>query len=165
MKTNTRKLVRYGFVTAIYVALTWAVPAFNFGPIQFRISEALNLMAYYNPGFVIPISLGCAIGNLYSPFGLLDIFGGMFHTLISLWAMTKVSKDYIAGLFPALFSPIIGLIIYIATGAEVNFWLVTGSVAISEIVICVIISVPLYRFLIRRSEFRSLLLYGEEEII
>ncbi len=154
---NTRQLTRYGAVAALYVALAWALPEFSYGPIQFRLSEILNLLAFYQPGYIIPITLGCAISNLFSPFGILDIVGGSLHTFLALYFMSRCKKDYIGALMPALFSPIIGLVIYIATQTEVNFWLVTGSVALSELVIVLAVSMLVYRMLMKRSEVRKLI--------
>ncbi len=157
---TTKMLTRFGLVTALYVALTLALPEFSYGIIQFRVSELLNLLAFYNPMYLIPITLGCAISNLFSPFGIIDVIGGTLHTFLALYMMTKVNKDYIAGLFPAVFAPIIGAVIWITSGTEANFYLVSAQVALSELVICWMISVPFYRYLMKNSTLREYLLEG-----
>lgn len=78
---NTKKLTRIGLVAAIYVVLTWILPMFSYGPIQFRISEILTLLAFYNPIYVLSITIGAFISNIISPLGIIDMFVGAF-TLI-----------------------------------------------------------------------------------
>jgi len=145
-------LARYGLITGLYVALTLALPEFSYGIIQFRISEILNLLAFYNPIYVIPVTLGCAIANTFSPFGMIDIIVGSLHTFVSLYCMTKVKKDTVAALFPALFSFMIGLEIMFLSDTPINFFLVTGQIMLSELVIVGLISVPFYRILFRNQE-------------
>lgn len=155
---STKMLARFGLITALYVVMTLALPEFSYGIIQFRLSEILNLLAFYQPLYVIPITLGCALANFFSPFGILDVVGGTLHTFLALYAMTKVKKDYIAGLFPALFSPIIGAVILLTSGEPLNFFLITAQVALSEIIICLFISVPVYRILMKNKRVRTYIL-------
>ena len=141
---KAQRLTIYALVCGLYIAMTMVLAEFSFGPLQFRPSELLNLLAFYHPGFVIPISLGCAISNFASPFGVLDVAVGTFHTFISLKAMTLVKKDWQAALCPALFAFIIGLEIYYLTGAKMSFFVITGQIMLSELILG-IISVPFYR--------------------
>lgn len=156
-KFTPKILARYGLITGLYVALTWALPEFSYGVVQFRISEILNLLAFYNPIYVIPITLGCGIANLFSPFGIIDVIVGSAHTFVSLYCMTKVKKDIIAALFPALFSFMIGLEMMFLSDTSLNFFLITGQVMLSELVIVGLISVPFYRILSRNHEVMRIL--------
>ena len=47
---TARDMAQIAFVAAIYVALTVTPPlsAISFGAIQFRVSEMLNFLAFYN---------------------------------------------------------------------------------------------------------------------
>lgn len=141
---KTQRLTVYALVCGMYVLLSFMFAEFSFGPLQFRPSELLNLLAFYHPGFVLPISLGCAISNFASPFGLVDVVVGTLHTFLSLKAMTLVKKDWIAALFPALFAFIIGLEIYFLTGAKISFFVITAQIMASELILGMI-SVPFYR--------------------
>lgn len=141
---KSHRLTVYALVCGLYIALTTLVAELSFGPLQFRPSELLNLLAFYHPGFVWPISLGCALSNLASPFGLVDVAVGTLHTFLSLKAMSLVKKDWQAAFFPAVFAFIIGLEIYILTGAKISFFFITGQIMLSEIILG-IISIPLYR--------------------
>lgn len=136
--------VRAGLVAAAYMALTFAFAPVSYGMIQFRVSEILNLLAFYNPVYIPGIVLGCALANLNSPLGMIDVVVGSFHTLVSLLFMAKMKNKWVGSLGPTIFSFIIGLeIAYVSN--DWNLVLpVTLSVALSEFVICTLVSVPVY---------------------
>ena len=76
---NTKKwtaldLVQIALVAALYVALTLTPPlnAIAYGAYQFRVSEMLNFLAFYNPKCIIAVTIGCMIANFYS-FELIDV--------------------------------------------------------------------------------------------
>ena len=46
---SAKKITRYGIVIALYYVLSVMVPAMTYGPIQFRFSEAMTLLAFVNP--------------------------------------------------------------------------------------------------------------------
>lgn len=152
----THRLVFQALIAALYAAMTYLLPAFSYGPIQFRISEILALLAFFHPDFVIGLTVGCALSNLASPFGLVDVVVGSFHTFIATYCMTKVKDIRIAALFPALFSFIIGLEIMLLSSEPVNFFLVTGQIMLSEWVIVFLIGIPFFKLLEKHSGLRHL---------
>ncbi len=141
---TSRKLTLYGLITALYVILSLAFAELSFGPFQFRLAELLNLSVFYNPGFILPITLGCAISNFFSPFGLVDVVVGSLHTYISLKAMTYVKKDWQAAFFPAIFSFIIGAEIVLLSQVKLSFFLITLQIMVSEAILG-FVSLPIYR--------------------
>lgn len=78
-----------GVIAAAYAALTYVAAAMNlaYGPVQFRVSEALTVLPFLFPGTWPGLFVGCLVANLMSPYGPLDIlirlgghaFGGMAH--------------------------------------------------------------------------------------
>jgi citrulline cluster-linked len=82
---SVRDLVQIAIVAAIYVALTITPPlnAISYGAYQFRISEMMNFMAFYNRKYILGVTIGCMIANLYS-FGIIDVFVGGWSTLVFL---------------------------------------------------------------------------------
>ena len=77
-KLTVRDMADIAIVAAIYVVLTITPPinVLSFGEYQFRISEMLNFLAFYNPKYIIGVTIGCMIANLFSSFGLIDVFVG-----------------------------------------------------------------------------------------
>ena len=99
-KLTIRDVADIAIVAAIYVVLTVTPPlnAISYGAYQFRISEMMNFMAFYNPKYIIGVTIGCMIANFFS-FEPLDVFVGGGSTLVFLslgvWLFAKYSKDYL----------------------------------------------------------------------
>lgn len=99
-KLTARDMVQIALVAAIYIALT-IIPPFNvisFGAYQFRISEMMNFMAFYNRKYIIGVTIGCMIANLFSPLWI-DVFVGGGSTLVFLTLgvvlFSKVKPGYL----------------------------------------------------------------------
>lgn len=152
MKTN--KLVRGAVVAALYAILTLTLPAY--GALQFRLSEVLTLLAYFDPFYVLPLTLGCAIANIASPFGIVDVIFGSLASFLALSAMSKTKNIFIASIWPAFFSFIIGLEIMFLSTEPINFFLVTGQIMLSEFVVVSIIGVPLMKYMMRNEYIERL---------
>lgn len=154
---TTNVIIKQALLAALYFSLTYIVPAFSYGPIQFRISEVLTLLAFYNPQNVLGLTLGCALSNVMSPFGIIDVVVGSFHTFISTYMMTKIKNFYVASLMPGVFSFIIGLEIYFLTAEPINFFATTLQIMASEFIIVSVIGVILFKT-IQKSERAEALL-------
>lgn len=83
-----RDIVLIALVAALYVVLT-ITPPFNlisYGPLQFRVSEMLNVLIFYHRRYIIGITLGVIISDLFNP--IIPIFdpivGGVLQTAIFL---------------------------------------------------------------------------------
>lgn len=145
-KIKTKDLILYSSVAAIYVVLTVLLGSFSFGPIQFRISEALVLLCFFNPKFFIPLTIGCFISNLFSPYAF-DILFGTIATMISLMWIIKSKRMFVASLYPVLFNGVIvSLEICMLTNALTleMFLLNFLTVAIGEFACVSIIGVILF---------------------
>lgn len=106
---TTRDLVEIALVAAIYVVLTITPPlnAISYGAYQFRISETLNFLAFFNRKYIISLTLGCMIANFFS-FGLIDVFVGGGSTLVFVTLGVILFKKYqgqriLGGLFDKAF--------------------------------------------------------------
>lgn len=152
MKTN--RLVRGAIVAALYAILTLTLPAY--GALQFRLSEIMTLLAFIDPFYVVPLTLGCAIANIASPFGILDVIFGSLASFLALTAMSKTRNIYLASIWPAFFSFIIGLEIMFLSTETINFFLVTGQIMLSELVVVTIIGVPLFKAIMKNEYIERL---------
>ena len=70
-------------IAALYAAFTIAIAPISYGPIQFRFSEILVLLCFFNKKYTIGLTLGCLLANLYSPTASLDIPFGTAATLVA----------------------------------------------------------------------------------
>ena len=60
-------------IAALYAALTVALSPLSFGPVQFRVAEALTLLPFFMPEAIPGLFIGCFLSNIAGGFGLIDI--------------------------------------------------------------------------------------------
>ena len=99
-KLTARDMVQIAIVAAIYVVLT-VTPPFNvlsYGAYQFRIAEMMNFMAFYNRKYIIGLTIGCMIANLFSPLWI-DVFVGggstLVFVLLGVILFSKYKNEYL----------------------------------------------------------------------
>ena len=100
-------------LAAVYAALTVALAPISYGPVQFRISEALTALPFLMPGTVWGVFIGCLIANLYTGSALDIVFGSLATLLAGLltaWFGKKgntVKNRLLGCLMPVLFNAVI----------------------------------------------------------
>lgn len=136
-KLSLKEMSRQSIIAAIYVVATLSVGGIASGPIQFRYSEILNFLAFFNPVNAIGVTLGVFISNFWSTLGSVDLIFGTLHTAISLYFISKSKNLFIASLCPTIFAFIIGFELSFIAGFG-NMWIMTLQVMISELIIMTI---------------------------
>ena len=83
-KNTTRYLTQAAVIAALYVVLTYVSSAVGlaYGGVQFRLSEALTILPAFTPAAIPGLTIGCVLGNLGSPMGIVDIVCGAGATLL-----------------------------------------------------------------------------------
>lgn len=161
-------IVQTAVIAAMYAALTYAqnllLPGTTSAAVQFRVSEALNVLALFTPAAIPGLTIGCILSNIYNiGAGLpLDMIFGSIATLgatLSIYFLRNVKiKNYpfLSLLMPALWN---GVII----GWEIetffiegpfnlgSFLLQGGLVALGELGVLFILGTILYYVFINRS--------------
>lgn len=147
---HVQNLTRSALVAAIYVVLTLGIAPISYGPVQFRVAEILNLLAFFNPIYIVAVSVGCFISNLFSPFGLYDVLFGTLHTALALILIWKSKNLVLASFWPAILSFIIAFELNLVLNTPfLETWIYVG---VSEIIITTLIAVPVFTIL-RQSGF------------
>jgi uncharacterized membrane protein len=86
-----RRVAQSAVIAAVYGALTFLVAQLpfqlGFGIVQFRLSEALTVLACMTPAAIPGLTIGSALANLssvaqFGPIGLLDVGFGSLGTLL-----------------------------------------------------------------------------------
>ena len=109
MKSNY--LARVGVIAAAYAACTLIALLFlgslAWGPIQFRVSEALCVLALFTPAAIPGLTLGCVIANVMNivisgtgMLGMLDVVFGSLATFagaLFTWKMRRHPLVALAG--------------------------------------------------------------------
>ena len=138
---TTRLMAVNAVIAAVYAALTVALAPISYGAIQFRISEALIFLAFYNKKFIPGLVAGCFIANLGSSLGLPDIIFGTFATLLAVVSMSLLHNRYLAALAGALFNGIIVGIELTIIFKDAPLWFNMGAVFIGELVVLVLAAI------------------------
>jgi uncharacterized membrane protein len=159
-KFTTEQLVKSAMLAALYVVVTLAFEPISYGQVQFRISEVLVLFAFLDPMYVVGLTLGCGIANMFSPLGIMDVIFGTSATFIALMLIVQTRKRlgfnvkslFVASLWPALVN---GIII----GIELNYLfqlpLLASMiyVAAGEVVVVSIVGVLFFKAIISNKKF------------
>ena len=93
---RARRVAHVGVIAAAYAALTLVTLLFlgslAWGPVQFRVSEALCALALFTADAVPGLALGCAIANVANialsgtgMLGMLDVVFGTLATALGAW--------------------------------------------------------------------------------
>jgi len=67
MKENKNQVIYVTYsavIAALYVVLTLPFASFVFGPIQFRVAEALTILPFFTPAAIPGLTIGCFLANL-----------------------------------------------------------------------------------------------------
>lgn len=176
---GAERVARIGVIAAVYAAATLVAILFlgglAWGPIQFRISEAVTVLALFTADAVPGLTLGCIVANAANivlggtgTLGLLDVVFGSFATFLGAlftWKMRK--RPALALLGPVLANALIvpaylpvmlsGLGFYTIPFTSISldgsyplmylFGLVTTGVG--EVVVLYVLGLPLARALSR----------------
>ncbi|MBN2287523.1 MAG: QueT transporter family protein [Tissierellales bacterium] len=159
-KSTINYMVRNALMAALYVAITLAFQYISYGQIQFRISELLVLIVFIDPSYIPGLTLGCAVANLFSPLGIIDVIFGTTATFIALIFIAYISNKLgngLKALFIASLAPVItnGIIIGLQLYYMFDLPLLPSIffVSIGEFVVVSIVGVVLFKSLIERKRF------------
>jgi uncharacterized membrane protein len=84
MKNNkTLFLTEAAVIAAIYTVLVMVFQFSSFGPVQFRVAEALTILPYFTPAAIPGVTLGCFLSAVFSGADVLDMIFGSLATLIA----------------------------------------------------------------------------------
>ena len=82
-KITTKDIVSNALIAALYVVLTLITYPISFLGIQFRFAEILVLLCFFRKDYSIGLIIGCAIANLASSIGLVDVGFGTAATVVA----------------------------------------------------------------------------------
>lgn len=122
-------------IAAIYTVLTMIFAPISFGPIQFRVSEALCILPFFTPAAVPGLFIGCLLSNFLCGAAALDIVFGSLATLIGAIGSYKLRKTKWLVCIPPILANtiIIPWVLRYAYGSEDFIWYAMITVGIGEI--------------------------------
>ncbi len=165
-KKSTLYIVQASIIAALYATMTILqnvlLPGSASTTVQFRISEALTILALYTPAAIPGLTIGCVVANI-SSIAVLGPYDLIFGSLASLFAALLMRAfrnvrlfglPVLSALMPALFN---GIFI----GFEIDFFgimqcrgfnpadfLVQGGfVALGELAVLFVLGLPLAKLI------------------
>ncbi len=155
------KIALSAVIAALYASLTILLAPISYGPVQFRISEAMTLFPFLLPEAVPGLFIGCVIANFFGGFGIIDVALGSAATLLAAWATYKMPNMWLAAVPPVLFNALIvgGYLAFITETPTLISMLYIGG---SEAVICFVLGVPLCK-LMKKSKVFDAVFMGKRE--
>ena len=136
-KEIIRSLATNAAIAALYVVLTLITYPISFLGIQFRFAEILVLLCFFRKDYTIGLVLGCAIANIASSIGIVDVGFGSLATLIACTCIMFCKRLGIAIIFPVVSNSfIVGFELWKFLGEP--FWLSVGLVAIGEATVMIV---------------------------
>lgn len=121
--STTRFLARAAVYAALYAVLTLSpgLNALAYGPVQFRLSEALMVFACVDPAAIPGLTIGTALGNLNSPMLVVDVIFGSLLTLVAAALMHRIGPRLVALLVPVIVNGL-GVAAMLAVVLDLPFW-------------------------------------------
>lgn len=142
-RSPARRVAVAGVVGALYVVLSLVVAPFAFGPVQFRIGEALKPLVIKYPATIAAFGVGTFIVNLFSPFGVLDYALMPFVDMLGgvvCWALARSLGGrlgtYVAVVVYALITSL-GVAFVLAIAGGLPYLATFAYVAVSEVILLV----------------------------
>ncbi len=160
MKISTRTIARVGVSAALYVVSTLLCAPLAYGQVQFRFSEMMMLLCFFSKDYVVSMTLGCLIVNMFSPLGLTDVFFGTSATLaaaVLIYLTRKKLPLAAVSLFPVISNGLIVGAELTIVFSEAPFWVNAGFVALGELICVSVIGVIVVRLLMKNATFMGLI--------
>jgi len=151
---NVQRLAINAIVASTYFVLTMVTSSVSYLGIQIRIAEILILLCFFRKDFVLGVTLGCLLANLFSPLGPWDILFGTMATLFSGLLIGYMRNLFFAAVIPVIIN---GFVV----GAELHFllqepfWLNVVLVAAGEFVAVAILGYVIFLFLGKKERFQD----------
>ena len=151
MKNATKFVCFNALVAALYVVFTMPFGTISTASgLQFRPAEALTILPALCPYTVVGLTIGCAISNLTSAFGVFDVVLGSLTTLAAglLCCIKPFRMPYTAQIPPillnAMFLPLIWMI---GAPESITVYLTNAvSLLLTQSVVLYGLGTPLYFF-------------------
>lgn len=107
VKFDTKTIAINALIACMYAVFTLAIAPLAYLEIQFRLSEIIVFLAFYNKKFITGLVVGCFLANIPSTLGWYDMVFGTFSTLIVCMMMYKISNKYVAAIIGAIITGVI----------------------------------------------------------
>jgi uncharacterized membrane protein len=137
MKINkTRFIVEAAIIAAIYTVLVLIFAYSSFGPVQFRIAEALTILPYFTPAAIPGVTIGCFLSAFLTLAEPMDMIFGTLATLIAAILSYQLRRSkYLVPIPPIVANAlIIPWVLKLAYGEAQSIPIMMLTVGLGEVV-------------------------------
>ncbi|MFQ6089321.1 MAG: QueT transporter family protein [Candidatus Methanofastidiosia archaeon] len=139
MKLEAKEIAEIGIVGALYAVLVFVFGAISYAQFQFRIAEVLKPIVIRKKHVILGIAIGNFLGNIFSPFGILELTLMPLTCLVwgyICWYLSNRVNVYLGSFSYALGTSLsVGWMLSYVLG--IPFLLTTLSVLVSETILIV----------------------------
>lgn len=147
LRISIHRLTACGILACVYAVLTISTAAISYGPIQFRIAEALCVLPFFVPWSMWGLTLGCVLANFFSTVSALDVIVGAGATLIAGFWTARCRRAFLAPLPPVVCNAVIVGALLAATATPdafwQGFWIFAMQVGLGEGAVMYLLGLPL----------------------
>lgn len=143
MKKTVFFVTRSALVAAVYFALATALQPVSFGPVQFRLSEALVLLPVFMPESIIGVTFGCFLSNFFYSTMYDVIFGTVATGVAAVLTFLLRRTKFLYVLPPLILNALLVPLIWVADGSDAAYLLNFGLILASEVIVVAVIGWPL----------------------
>jgi len=149
-RISTRMVAITGITAAVYMVATLAIAPLSFGAIQLRFSEIMVLLAFIDPAYVAGLILGCAMSNLFSTVGMIDVIFGTLGTVVAVAGIINSKRLFMATLWPTVSMLVVTVGICIGTGLPYAPTLIT--VMLGEFAVVTCLGYPIFKNIMKNQK-------------
>ena len=167
---SVQRMVHCAVIAAVYVVLCLVLAPFSYGAIQVRVAEALCLLPVFGAEYIIGVTLGCFLANLFGS-TIIDVIFGTQATLLACLVTYRLRNLRIKGLaIPASLPPVLFNAVIVGIEITVFFtdysamsaplWLLCLTngitVGIGEVISCTVLGVALVKLIESNAALRQI---------
>ena len=136
MNKKVNYVVKAGVIAAIYVVLVMIFSLISFGPIQFRVAEAMTILPFFTGAAVPGLFVGCLVANFLGGWIIWDTIFGSLATLAAAYLSYKLrKKEWLVPIPPILINTVVvGFVLKYAYGIPDGLLVLMGGVFLGEVV-------------------------------
>lgn len=151
---RSKKVAKIAIYASSYAVLTVILSPISYGPIQVRISEFMTLFPFIDKLAIPGLFIGCAIANLFSPAGWIDVIFGSLFTLIAAYLTRKMPNVYLAPIPPILINAF-GVSLYLHLFFKLPYLLNVLYIGVGESIATYIIGLPILLYIFRKENLKK----------
>jgi uncharacterized membrane protein len=161
-KLQTKQIALIALYAALYAVLVNSIPGLSYGPLNLRVADAmLGAVPMLGIAGVLGHTIGVFVGNLSSPFGLIDLLNtipSFAMAFVVYYVFKRTKNDYTVLVTSVAYSAVLGTTVGWMLSAPFNIPLPFSILYVfaGNLIITTLLGWPLFKILKKAGVFRWL---------